>query len=263
MNSTELQQFSDDEGWKGLHEEGHYLHDCVEDPHRLYAKIKRVVLTADYAVDCLSFRSQLDEAKRQTIARQRLILRKRLEKTTGARQLTDSHDDEQFGQEAPEFDGNDLRQRKQELQKEDKERRDKFVKLEMSKEHQRRELLKKMSEKDRLEAEEKHKFEKDKKTKHPKLHHPGSKSQFEEVWEEEDGLDKEDFDPRTFFQLHGNKVSKIYGDDATVEMQEEIAQMREHILNESEIPKTKATNVWLVWNVSLVSQLGGGRVTGM
>ena len=74
------------------------------------AAVVLICLALRYAVDCLSFRSQLDEAKRQTIARQRLILRKRLEKTTGARQRTDSHDDEQFGQDAPEFDGNDLRQ---------------------------------------------------------------------------------------------------------------------------------------------------------
>ena len=31
----------------------------------------------------------------------------------------------------------------------------------------------------------------------------GSKSQLEEVWEEEDGFDKDQFNPRTFFKLHG------------------------------------------------------------
>ena len=39
--------------------------------------------------------------------------------------------------------------------------------------------------------------------KHEKLNHPGSKQQMEEVWEEEDGLEKEQFEPRTFFHLHG------------------------------------------------------------
>ena len=39
--------------------------------------------------------------------------------------------------------------------------------------------------------------------KHEKLNHPGSKQQMEEVWEEEDGLEKDQFDPRTFFHLHG------------------------------------------------------------
>ena len=31
----------------------------------------------------------------------------------------------------------------------------------------------------------------------------GNQAQLEEVWEESDGLDKKDFDPETFFQLHG------------------------------------------------------------
>ena len=35
----------------------------------------------------------------------------------------------------------------------------------------------------------------------------GSKAQLEQVWEETDGLDPDDFDPKTFFKLHGeNKV---------------------------------------------------------
>ena len=32
----------------------------------------------------------------------------------------------------------------------------------------------------------------------------GHKKQLEEVWEKEDGLDPDSFDPRTFFNLHGN-----------------------------------------------------------
>lgn len=31
----------------------------------------------------------------------------------------------------------------------------------------------------------------------------GSENQLKEVWEEADGLDPEDFDPKTFFNLHG------------------------------------------------------------
>ena len=41
----------------------------------------------------------------------------------------------------------------------------------------------------------------------PSFAHPiffqGGKQQLEEVWEEEDGLDPEDFDPKTFFFMHG------------------------------------------------------------
>ena len=29
----------------------------------------------------------------------------------------------------------------------------------------------------------------------------------EEVWEEKDGLDPEDFNPKTFFKLHGTAIS--------------------------------------------------------
>ena len=31
----------------------------------------------------------------------------------------------------------------------------------------------------------------------------GNEEQLKEVWEESDGLNKKDFDPRTFFYLHG------------------------------------------------------------
>ena len=41
---------------------------------------------------------------------------------------------------------------------------------------------------------------------HEKLNKPASKQQFEEVWEEDDGLKDEEFDPKTFFFLHGNNV---------------------------------------------------------
>lgn len=38
---------------------------------------------------------------------------------------------------------------------------------------------------------------------HEKVHHPGSKAQLEEVWEKKDHMDKEDFNPVTFFMTHG------------------------------------------------------------
>ena len=34
----------------------------------------------------------------------------------------------------------------------------------------------------------------------------GGEEQLKEVWEESDGLNKKDFDPRTFFYLHGLSV---------------------------------------------------------
>jgi len=35
----------------------------------------------------------------------------------------------------------------------------------------------------------------------------GGEEQLKEVWEESDGLNKKDFDPRTFFYLHGLLLS--------------------------------------------------------
>ena len=37
----------------------------------------------------------------------------------------------------------------------------------------------------------------------------GSQNQLKEVWEEADGLDPEDFDPKTFFNLHGKNLTKL------------------------------------------------------
>ena len=38
-------------------------------------------------------------------------------------------------------------------------------------------------------------------------HVQGGEEQLKEVWEESDGLNKKDFDPRTFFYLHGLLLS--------------------------------------------------------
>lgn len=39
----------------------------------------------------------------------------------------------------------------------------------------------------------------------------GSQNQLKEVWEEGDGLDPEDFDPKTFFKLHGKTWTWLEG----------------------------------------------------
>ena len=105
--------------------------------------------------------------------------------------------------------------------------------------------------------------------KHQKLNHPAGKKQFEEVWNVQDGLDQEKFNPRTFFFLHGkllyqhslqlckskilvqdtngdqhldplemealfySEIQKVYGDDAKgIEAHEDMARMREHAVAE-------------------------------
>ncbi|KAL0189141.1 hypothetical protein M9458_016240, partial [Cirrhinus mrigala] len=70
------------------------------------------------------------------------------------------------------------------------------------KEHERREHLKTLDEDGRRKEEEHYEEMKKKHADHPKVNHPGSKDQLKEVWEEADGLDPEDFDPKTFFNLH-------------------------------------------------------------
>lgn len=39
--------------------------------------------------------------------------------------------------------------------------------------------------------------------KNYQIHHPGSKKQLEEVWEKQDEMEGENFNPRTFFAMHG------------------------------------------------------------
>ena len=72
----------------------------------------------------------------------------------------------------------------------------------MHSEHRRRELLKAMDEKKRLKAEEEFQAEREKLRHHEKINHPASEEQLEDVWEKEDGLNRDDFDPKTFFHLH-------------------------------------------------------------
>lgn len=89
----------------------------------------------------------------------------------------------------------------------DKARHEEFKKYEMMKEHERREYLKTLTEEKRKEEESKFEEMKKKHGNHPKVNHPGSKDQLKEVWEETDGLDPNDFDPKTFFKLHGNRFN--------------------------------------------------------
>ena len=39
--------------------------------------------------------------------------------------------------------------------------------------------------------------------KHQPLVHPASREQLEDVWQKHDGFKDEDFNPKTFFNLHG------------------------------------------------------------
>lgn len=134
----------------------------------------------------------------------------------------------------------------------------------MMKEHERLEHLKTLDEEGRKKEEEHYEEMKKKHADHPKVNHPGSKDQLKEVWEEADGLDPEDFDPKTFFNLHDTngdgffdeqelealftkELEKIYDptneEDDMVEMEEERLRMREHVMNEVDSNKDRLVSL--------------------
>ena len=84
----------------------------------------------------------------------------------------------------------------------DKQRQEEFRRYEMQMEHRRREKLREMDNEHRAQAEKEFQEMQKKLKDHEHLRHPASKEQLEDVWEHQDGLNKEDFDPKTFFHLH-------------------------------------------------------------
>ena len=94
------------------------------------------------------------------------------------------------------------------LEEIDKLRRAEFKEHEIEQEYERRVKLKNMDEVHRKQAEVEFQKQQAEHQKHQKINHPGSKDQLEEVWEEQDHLEGNEFNPHTFFDLHdtdGNK----------------------------------------------------------
>jgi hypothetical protein len=50
----------------------------------------------------------------------------------------------------------------------------------------------------------------EKHNKHEKVHHLGSKDQLEEVWEKQDHMYPNDFDPTKFFMMHDFDVNRFW-----------------------------------------------------
>lgn len=139
------------------------------------------------------------------------------------------------------------------LEELDRKRRRDFKQYEMEKEIHYRESLQNLTAEQRVEAEKKHEEVKQKHQKHNHINHPGSKHQLEEVWEQQDHMPKQEFDPKVFFQMHdvngdgfldqeeveavlSIEVKKLYNEkDPSYdknEMIEEYHRMREHIYKE-------------------------------
>lgn len=207
-------------------------------------------------------RTKLDELKRQEVNRLRTLLKAKQD-IEGGNDIAVDHiallkQFEHLNHMNPHtFEVEDLdrliKSATKDLENYDKERHEEFKRYEMMKEHDRREHLKTLNEEERKREEEHYEEMKKKHADHPKVNHPGSQNQLKEVWEEADGLDPEDFDPKTFFNIHDTngdgffdeqelealftkELEKIYDpaneEDDMVEMEEERLRMREHVMNE-------------------------------
>ncbi|XP_068217049.1 nucleobindin-2-like isoform X2 [Palaemon carinicauda] len=218
-------------------------------------KIARELHFVDHNV-----RTQLDELKRRELERLRHLAIKEHEKEIGVdRNLLKAplHIDHR---NPTRFEVEDLKKlivkTTEDLEKVDAQRQEDFKKYEMEKEFERQKELAAMDEEHRRAAEEKHKEDMTKHSQHGKLHHPGSKQQLQEVWEEQDHMKAEDFNPSTFFHLHdldGNgywdqvevkilfqkELDKLYDPNASEddmnERYEEMERMREHVFRESDV----------------------------
>ncbi|KAL6442269.1 hypothetical protein ACFW04_002494 [Cataglyphis niger] len=141
----------------------------------------------------------------------------------------------------------------------DKIRRQQFKEYEMEKKFEEEQKMKgntDMKEEERKKYEEELEAMKKKHKDHKPLHHPGSKQQLEEVWEQQDHMEAQQFNPKTFFYLHdldGNgfwdqdevkslflkELDKLYSEgapeDDIYERREEMERMREHVFNEADL----------------------------
>ena len=160
-----------------------------------------------------NIRTKLDELKRKEIDRLRTLIARKAAlnslKPHEIENLLPKHIDHA---NVETFETNDLealvKQATSDLEEIDKLRRAEFKEHEIEKEYERRVKLKNMDDVHRKQAEEEFQKQQAEHQKHQKINHPGSKDQLEEVWEEQDHLEGNEFNPHTFFDLHdidGNK----------------------------------------------------------
>ncbi|XP_062380038.1 nucleobindin-2a [Sardina pilchardus] len=218
-------------------------------------------------------RTKLDELKRQEVSRLRTLIKAKQDMEEGKGIAVDHQallkQFEYLNHMNPHtFEVDDLdrliKSATSDLENFDKERHEEFKRYEMMKEHERREHLKTLDEDERRREEEHYEEMRKKHADHPKVNHPGSQDQFKEVWEDKDGLDPDDFDPKTFFNLHDSngdgffdeqelealftkELEKIYDptneEDDMVEMEEERLRMREHVMNEVDANKDRLVSL--------------------
>ncbi|CAF0923927.1 unnamed protein product [Rotaria sp. Silwood1] len=213
-------------------------------------------------------RTQLDEAKQREMTRLKDLVGQRVRNLNERQRIAlaradpngkmlkeflpqhiDHKNSETFGQLDLE---RLIRHASKDLDELDRKREQQFKEYEMQKEYQRRQKLSKLSIEERKRLEKLHEEALEKKKKHPKVNHPGSVDQMEEVWEKVDNLDADQFAPKSFFQLHDinsdgfldqgeleaimlKEAEKIHDETPEadpVEKQEEMDRMREHVMKE-------------------------------
>ena len=204
-------------------------------------------------------RSQLDDIKRREIERLRHLAKQQFEQREGIDRRHAKIPDH-LELNSLKFEKNDLKKLIQkttkDLEEADVKRRTEFKQYEMKKKYDREERLRNIhDEAKRREEENKIKEMEEKHKKHEKVHHPLTKDQLEEVWDKEDHMDVEDFDPKLFFAMHDlngddyldeeevkmlflKDLEKVYdpnaSEDDMVERQEEMERMREHVFREAD-----------------------------
>ncbi|XP_074873856.1 nucleobindin-1 [Carettochelys insculpta] len=205
-------------------------------------------------------RTKLDELKRQEVSRLRMLLKAKMDATMEQNvQIDHLGLLKQFEHLDPQnqhtFEARDLelliRAATKDLENYDAAHHEEFKRYEMLKEHERREYLKSLDEEKRRAEEARFQELRQKHKEHPKVNIPGSRDQLKEVWEETDGLDPNEFNPKTFFKLHDTnsdgvldeqelealftkELEKVYDprneEDDMLEMEEERLRMREHVM---------------------------------
>ncbi|KAK7938572.1 hypothetical protein WMY93_001898 [Mugilogobius chulae] len=216
-------------------------------------------------------RTRLDELKRQEVSRLRMLLRAKLDSAnTQSLQMDHASLLKQFEHLDPHnqntFEAKDLEllisTATKDLENYDAERHEEFKRYEMLKEHERREYLKSLDQEKREQEQKRLEELKDKHRHIPKS--TPRVDQLKEVWEETDGLDPKEFNPKTFFKLHDTnedgvldeqelealftkELEKVYNpkneEDDMMEMEEERLRMREHVMNSVDLNKDRLVSL--------------------
>merc|ERR1712038_926629 len=211
-----------------------------------------------------NLRTKLDDVKRKEVDRLRKLAVKQYENNKGINReemKMPGHIDVSNHR----FDVEDLKKliktTTNDLEEADKKRREDFKKYEMEKKFEKEERLKHITDDEAREKEKQKMAELEKKHKdHEKLNHPMTKDQLEEVWEEQDHMAPEDWDPKTFFAMHDlngdgfweedelkvlfqKELDKAYDPNAPEDDMKERAEgserMREHVMKETDANKDR------------------------